>query len=157
MSDELHDEKPGTNEHEGDPSYPPQVETLHAALRRLVAISRVATGLKNLAVYEPPTYSDRVLKIAFGWPRRQTQIRPSYSPTADKSATGIGLLPRGENSKASSRQRAPLMVQASRMVCCARSLAPSISRLRNSASGSIASSARAFSITKERCSSMSQT
>ena len=44
-------------EGEGGTSYPPQVEALHAALRRLVAVGEVTTGLKNLADYEPRTYS----------------------------------------------------------------------------------------------------
>lgn len=57
MSDELHDEEPETNENNGDLSYPPQVETLHAALRRLIAVGRIATGLKKLAQYEPRAYS----------------------------------------------------------------------------------------------------
>jgi hypothetical protein len=38
-------------------SYPAQVETLHSALRRLVAVVAVRTGLKPLAKYEPSTYS----------------------------------------------------------------------------------------------------
>ena len=38
-------------------TYPPQVEIPHAALGRLVAISEITTGLKNLAAYEPSTYS----------------------------------------------------------------------------------------------------
>jgi hypothetical protein len=49
MTDDL-DNDAGT-------SYPPQVEILHAALRRLVAIGAITTGLKNLATYEPGTYS----------------------------------------------------------------------------------------------------
>jgi hypothetical protein len=44
-------------ENKGRASYPPQVEALHAALRRLVAVREVTTGLKNLASYEPRTYS----------------------------------------------------------------------------------------------------
>lgn len=42
---------------DGEASYPPQVQTLHAALCRLVAVSSVTTGLKNLAQFEPRTYS----------------------------------------------------------------------------------------------------
>lgn len=38
-------------------SYPPQVEVLHAAMRRLTAVGEITTGLKNLATYEPSTYS----------------------------------------------------------------------------------------------------
>lgn len=38
-------------------SYPPQVEVLHAALSRLVAVGEISTGLKNLATYDPGTYS----------------------------------------------------------------------------------------------------
>src|SRR5262245_49695086 len=37
--------------------YPPEVEAFHAALRRLVAVGEVTTGLKVLAEYEPRTYS----------------------------------------------------------------------------------------------------
>lgn len=44
-------------EQQGGPDYPPQVEALHEALRRLVAVASVSTGLKNLADYEPRTYS----------------------------------------------------------------------------------------------------
>lgn len=49
-------EEPESEEDEGG-SYPPQVEVLHTALRRLVAVKEVTTGLKNLAQYEPQTYS----------------------------------------------------------------------------------------------------
>ena len=37
--------------------YPPQVEAFHAAIRRLVAVREVTTGLKWLKDYEPRTYS----------------------------------------------------------------------------------------------------
>jgi hypothetical protein len=36
---------------------PKQVEALHNAMRRLVAVQEVTTGLKNLASYTPETYS----------------------------------------------------------------------------------------------------
>lgn len=36
---------------------PKQVEALHNAMRRLVAVREVTTGLKNLASYTPETYS----------------------------------------------------------------------------------------------------
>ena len=36
---------------------PNQVEALHQAMRRLVAVQEVTTGLKNLASYTPDTYS----------------------------------------------------------------------------------------------------
>lgn len=36
---------------------PKQVEALHAAIRRLVAVQEVTTGLKSLASYTPDTYS----------------------------------------------------------------------------------------------------
>ncbi len=42
---------------DGEASYPPQVQTLHAALGRLVAVTSVTTGLKNLSQFEPQTYS----------------------------------------------------------------------------------------------------
>ncbi len=54
-------EEPDDEELEDDgeenAQYPPEVETLHAALRRLVAVEEVTTGLKRLADYEPKTYS----------------------------------------------------------------------------------------------------
>jgi hypothetical protein len=37
--------------------FPTQVEALHAAMRRLVAVREVTTGLKSLASYTPDTYS----------------------------------------------------------------------------------------------------
>jgi len=37
--------------------YPPQVEAFHKALRRLVAVREVTTGLKGLAGLGPETYS----------------------------------------------------------------------------------------------------
>src|SRR5215831_4798505 len=51
MADELVE---GDEEADG---YPPEVEAFHAALRRLVAVREVTTGLKALADYEPRTYS----------------------------------------------------------------------------------------------------
>jgi hypothetical protein len=36
---------------------PKEVEALHAAMRRLVAVREVTTGLKNLASYTPETFS----------------------------------------------------------------------------------------------------
>ena len=36
---------------------PKQVEAFHQAMRRLVAMQKVTTGLKNLASYTPNTYS----------------------------------------------------------------------------------------------------
>jgi hypothetical protein len=51
------DEADGDGDDEGATSYPPQVEALHAALRRLAAVGEVTTGVKNLASYEPRTYS----------------------------------------------------------------------------------------------------
>jgi hypothetical protein len=57
MTDERSGEEVDSDGEDGSSSYPPQVETLHAALRRLVAVGEVRTGLKNLAEYEPRTYS----------------------------------------------------------------------------------------------------
>jgi hypothetical protein len=37
--------------------YPPQVESFHEAMRRLVAVRQLSTGLKRLADFEPKTYS----------------------------------------------------------------------------------------------------
>ncbi len=37
--------------------YPAEVEAFHAALRRLIPVRNVSTGLKALADYEPQTYS----------------------------------------------------------------------------------------------------
>ncbi|MBS0266884.1 MAG: hypothetical protein JSS02_33465 [Planctomycetes bacterium] len=54
MSDEINDDDPDV---EDVVSYPPEVETLHAALGRLIAVTSVVTGLKNLAHFEPSTYS----------------------------------------------------------------------------------------------------
>lgn len=51
MADELEDDP--------EPSYPypPQVEVLHSALSRLIAVSEITTGFKNLAGFAPNTYS----------------------------------------------------------------------------------------------------
>jgi hypothetical protein len=38
-------------------TFPQQVEALHQAMCRLVAVQEVTTGLKNLAPYTPETYS----------------------------------------------------------------------------------------------------
>jgi hypothetical protein len=42
---------------EGVAGYPPEVEAFHTALRRLVAVRDVTTGLKALADSDPRTYS----------------------------------------------------------------------------------------------------
>jgi hypothetical protein len=52
MADDSEDEDQNAGD---EASYPPQVETLHAALIRLLSVTSVTTGLKNLAQFEPRT------------------------------------------------------------------------------------------------------
>lgn len=51
------DEVDEEDEDGGEAGLPPPVRAFHAAFRRLVGVSEVYTGLKDLAEYEPRTYS----------------------------------------------------------------------------------------------------
>ena len=57
MADEQEEEGDLSDDEDEATSYPPQVQALHTALRRLVAVREARTGLKALSDYEPRTYS----------------------------------------------------------------------------------------------------